>query len=69
MAAVFKPAIPAVSKDDGSGQKGSTERGPGTRLRLLDAAAELFARRGYRGVVVRDVCERARAIGAGTLDR
>lgn len=35
------------------------DHGPGTRRRLLDAAAELFATRGYRGVSVRDICEQA----------
>lgn len=37
----------------------TTDRGPGTRRRLLDAAAQLFAERGYQGVAVRDICERA----------
>ncbi len=35
------------------------DHSPGTRRRLLDAAAELFATRGYRSVAVRDICERA----------
>lgn len=37
----------------------NTDQGPGTRRRLLDAAAELFAARGYRGVAVRDICDQA----------
>ena len=37
----------------------TSERGPGTRRRLLDAAAELFATRGYRNVAVRDICDKA----------
>ena len=35
------------------------DHGEGTRRRLLSAAAELFAARGYRGVAVRDICEQA----------
>jgi len=37
----------------------TSEKGPGTRRRLLDAAAELFATRGYRNVAVRDICDKA----------
>ena len=37
----------------------TTDQGPGTRRRLLDAAAELFATRGYRNVAIRDICEQA----------
>ncbi|MFN3166447.1 MAG: CerR family C-terminal domain-containing protein [Phycisphaeraceae bacterium] len=37
----------------------NADQGPGTRRRLLDAAAELFATHGYRGVAVRDICEQA----------
>lgn len=37
----------------------TTDQGPGTRRRLLDTAAELFATRGSRDVSVRDICERA----------
>jgi len=36
-----------------------SDRGPGTRRRLLDAAAQMFATSGYRAVSVRDICERA----------
>ncbi|NOZ95754.1 MAG: TetR/AcrR family transcriptional regulator [Acidobacteria bacterium] len=35
--------------------------GPSTRQRLLEAAPELFARSGYRGASVRDICDAARA--------
>lgn len=35
------------------------EQGPGTRRRLLDAAAEQFAKHGHRGVAIRDICEQA----------
>lgn len=35
------------------------DQGQGTRRRLLDAAAEQFAIRGYRNVSVRDICEQA----------
>jgi len=35
--------------------------GPSTRQRLLDAGLELFARSGYRGASVRDICNAARA--------
>lgn len=34
---------------------------PTTRERLLDAAIELFARSGFRGASVRQICDRARA--------
>ncbi|HHQ47263.1 MAG TPA: TetR/AcrR family transcriptional regulator [Acidobacteria bacterium] len=34
---------------------------PDTRQRLLDAASELFARSGFRGASVRDICDAARA--------
>lgn len=40
-------------------QSKGTEQGPGTRRRLLDAAAELFAKRGFKNVAVRDICEQA----------
>lgn len=39
------------------GARGQADKGPGTRWRLLDAAAELFALHGYRGVAVRDICD------------
>jgi AcrR family transcriptional regulator len=32
-----------------------------TRQRLLDAAGEVFAERGFRAATVRDICQRARA--------
>lgn len=32
-----------------------------TRLRLLDAAADVFAKHGYRAATVREICRRARA--------
>lgn len=35
------------------------DQGAGTRRRLLDTAARLFAERGYRDVAIRDICERA----------
>ncbi|XAL98140.1 CerR family C-terminal domain-containing protein [Phycisphaeraceae bacterium D3-23] len=35
-----------------------------TRRRLLDAAAELFATRGYRNTTVRDICDKAGTNGA-----
>lgn len=34
---------------------------PATRERLLEAAIELFARSGFRGAAVRQICDRARA--------
>lgn len=51
MTAIFQPTIPS--------SQGNTDRGPGTRKRLLDAAAQLFATKGYRAVAVRDICEQA----------
>ncbi len=33
---------------------------PSTRERLIDAAAQLFARHGFRGAPVRDICNQAR---------
>jgi len=36
-------------------------RTPKTRERLLEAAAELFAERGFNGTTVRDICHRAGA--------
>lgn len=35
------------------------DKGPGTRRRLLDTAAELFASKGYRNVAIRDICQQA----------
>lgn len=37
----------------------TADKGPGTRRRLLDTAAELFANKGCRNVAVRDICEQA----------
>lgn len=51
MAAIFTPSIPPADT--------AADKGPGTRRRLLDAAAELFATKGYRNVAVRDICEAA----------
>jgi len=51
MTAIFTPTIPPVETP--------SDKGPGTRRRLLDAAAELFATKGYSNVAVRDICERA----------
>jgi AcrR family transcriptional regulator len=51
MTTIFKPTIPPVEN--------TSDKGPGTRRRLLDAAAELFASKGYSNVAVRDICERA----------
>lgn len=51
MTTTFTPMIPPVEN--------TSEKGPGTRRRLLDAAAELFATKGYRNVAVRDICEAA----------
>jgi len=54
MTMIHTPTTPA-SKNDTTG----TDQGPGTRRRLLDTAARLFAEQGYRGVAVRDICEQA----------
>ena len=51
MTTTFQPTIPPAQE--------TSDRGPGTRKRLLDAAAELFATKGYRAVAVRDICEQA----------
>lgn len=48
---------PRRSTDPSS--QSSTDQGPGTRRRLLDTAAQLFAERAYRDVAIRDICERA----------
>lgn len=48
-----------ASTTQASTDRASTDQGPGTKRRLLDAAAELFARRGFRDVAVRDICEQA----------
>jgi TetR/AcrR family transcriptional regulator, regulator of cefoperazone and chloramphenicol sensitivity len=45
--------------DTASAGKSSEDRE--TRARLLDAAARLFAERGYARVTVRDICKKARA--------
>lgn len=37
----------------------NSDKGPGTRRRLLDTASRLFAGKGYRGVSVRDICDQA----------
>lgn len=62
-APVFQPAIaptkpspPTTSQADASA---NSERGPATKERLLDLAAELFAMRGVKDVSVRELCERA----------
>ena len=51
MTSIFTPTIPPNDS--------TSDKGPGTRRRLLDTAAELFASRGYRNVAVRDICEQA----------
>ena len=51
MTAIFTPTIPPNGTH--------ADQREGTRRRLLDAAAELFATRGYRNVAVRDICEAA----------
>lgn len=51
MTAIFTPNIPPNDS--------TSDKGPGTRRRLLDTAAELFATKGYRNVAVRDICEQA----------
>jgi AcrR family transcriptional regulator len=53
MTAIFTPPIPPAETEN------TSDKGPGTRRRLLDAAAELFATKGYRNVAVRDICEAA----------
>jgi TetR/AcrR family transcriptional regulator, regulator of cefoperazone and chloramphenicol sensitivity len=45
--------------DASSARRSSEDRE--TRARLLDAAAQLFAERGYARVTVRDICKKARA--------
>jgi TetR/AcrR family transcriptional regulator, regulator of cefoperazone and chloramphenicol sensitivity len=45
--------------DASSARRSSEDRE--TRARLLDAAARLFAERGYARVTVRDICKKARA--------
>jgi AcrR family transcriptional regulator len=42
-------------------QTASSGHGEGTRARLLDAAGEVFAARGFRGATMREIAERARA--------
>lgn len=55
MTAIFTPTIPPVQNTP----KHTAAKGLGTRKRLLDTAAELFATKGYRHVAVRDICEQA----------
>jgi AcrR family transcriptional regulator len=45
------------------GGDGMTEVGNGedTRLRLLHAAGDIFARKGYQAATIRDICRRAKA--------
>jgi AcrR family transcriptional regulator len=52
------PSPPASAR---RARGGRSEAGQETRLRLLDAAEELFARRGLDAVSVRDITERAGA--------
>lgn len=59
MTAIFTPTIPPVSQPGEAASENKADKGPGTRRRLLDTAAELFATKGYRNVAVRDICERA----------
>lgn len=56
MTAIFIPTIPNVPGND---SPNTPDKGPGTRRRLLDTAAKLFATKGYRNVAVRDICEQA----------
>jgi AcrR family transcriptional regulator len=49
----------SVDAADSKAERKAADKGPGTRRRLLDAAAELFATKGYRNVAVRDICEQA----------
>ncbi|MFK7790918.1 MAG: CerR family C-terminal domain-containing protein [Phycisphaeraceae bacterium] len=65
MTAIFTPTIPPAPGSSPPGSSAETaseknaDKGQGTRRRLLDAAAELFATKGYRNVAVRDICEQA----------
>eukprot|EP00752_Nemacystus_decipiens_P014515 g12924.t1 len=60
MTAIFTPNIPpAPGSAPESASDNAVDKGQGTRRRLLDTAAELFATKGYRNVAVRDICERA----------
>lgn len=62
MTAIFTPNIPPAPNSGRSTQaseENTTDKREGTRRRLLDAAAEMFATKGYRKVAVRDICERA----------
>lgn len=59
MTAIFTPSIPPVREYSDKVSLEKPDKREGTRRRLLDAAAELFALHGYRNVAVRDICERA----------
>lgn len=39
--------------------KGPTKRRPQTRTRLIDAAFDVFAERGFHGASIEDICDRA----------
>jgi AcrR family transcriptional regulator len=55
--ATTRTVTPATS--GGAGQPRRTARREATRLRLLTAAADVFAERGFHGASVEDICERA----------
>ncbi|MEM6258660.1 MAG: CerR family C-terminal domain-containing protein [Planctomycetota bacterium] len=59
MTAIFTPKIPPRTPAVDNARSSAADKGPGTRRRLLDAAAELFATKGYRNVAVRDICDQA----------
>ena len=56
MTTIFTPTIPPAPEQT---EDNASDQREGTRRRLLDAAAEMFATKGYRNVAVRDICEAA----------
>jgi AcrR family transcriptional regulator len=57
----FKQALEASILNRGLRLMNGKDKTPATRERLLEAAGEVFAERGFRAATIRGICERAKA--------